>query len=158
MKHSHEAHNSTTKSHYKAFAIELLIDSVIMFFVMYAMIDTIQHLYLNNNNLYMTLMMVAPMALVMLISMRHMYQNKQLNIALYVLFAVVFLVSTYAMRTQAAVNDKQFLRAMIPHHSGAVLMCREASITDPEIVELCKGITESQSREIKQMETILKRY
>lgn len=146
------------ESHYKSLAIELLIDSVIMFFVMYTMVDSARHIYLNINNLYMTLMMVAPMALVMLAAMRHMYPNKKLNLALYALFAALFLASFYGMRVQTAVGDKQFLRSMIPHHSGAVLMCREANISDPEIVALCKGITELQTREINQMETILKRY
>ena len=61
------------------------------------------------------------------------------------------------MRTQAFVGDKEFLKSMIPHHSGAVLMCNEASITDPEIVQLCGQILESQKREINQMKTILNR-
>lgn len=143
-------------SHYKSLAVELIIDGIIMFFVMYGMIATADHLYLNTNNIYMTLMMVAPMALVMMVSMRSMYPNKKLNLALYVLFIAVFAASTYAMRTQALVGDKQFLRAMIPHHSGAILMCREAKLTDPEIVSLCEEIKKSQQREIDQMEKILK--
>jgi uncharacterized protein (DUF305 family) len=146
------------KSHYKSLSVELLIDGVIMFFVMYAMVDTAQYIYLNINNLYMTHMMVAPMALVMLIAMRHMYQNKNLNLVLYALFIGVFIVSFYAIRTQALVGDAEFLRSMIPHHSGAILMCQEANLSDPEIVELCNGIIESQQREINQMEAILKRY
>lgn len=145
------------KSHksYRHFSIELLVEAIIMLFVMYSMVDTIDHVYLNTNNLYMTLTMVAPMALVMLIAMRHMFMNKRLNLILYIVFTVIFLGSFYATRTQALVGDKQFLRAMIPHHSGAVLMCREAKITDPEIIDLCKTITESQTREINQMEKIL---
>jgi uncharacterized protein (DUF305 family) len=143
--------------HYKHLAIELLIDGGIMFLVMYAMVATGKHIYLNNNNLYMTLMMVAPMGLVMLIAMRHMYPNKKLNLVLYVVFIALFLASPYAMRTQALVGNGQFLRAMIPHHSGALLMCKESSITDPEIIALCKQIEASQSAEIAQMEKILKR-
>lgn len=146
------------QSHYKHFAVELFIEGIIMFFVMYAMVATAQHIYFNNNNLYMTLMMIAPMGLVMLISMRHMYQNKKLNLILYTLFIIVFLASFYAIRTQAVVGNKQFLLSMIPHHSGAILMCGKASISDPEILSLCKEITESQTREINQMQEILKRY
>lgn len=156
--HSVHSNEKTTNSHYKHLAVELAIDGVIMFFVMYAMLDTVQHLYLNTNTLYMTLMMVTPMALVMLIAMRHMYQNRQMNLALYAVFAVLFFGAFYAIRAQAWVGNEQFLRAMIPHHSAAVLMCRQASVTDPEIVDLCKAITESQSREIIQMQAILKRY
>ncbi|MGD9635879.1 MAG: DUF305 domain-containing protein [Pirellulales bacterium] len=62
------------------------------------------------------------------------------------------------MRTQAAVGNEQFLRAMIPHHSGAILMCGQASITDPEIVRLCEGIKRSQQQEIDQMKTMMERY
>jgi uncharacterized protein (DUF305 family) len=102
--------------------------------------------------------MAAPVTLFMLTSMWHMYPNKKMNIAFCILFALLTLGSYGAIRTQAAVGDKQFLRAMIPHHSGAILMCREANIEDTEIAELCKGIIESQQREIDHMEGILKRY
>jgi uncharacterized protein (DUF305 family) len=62
-----------------------------------------------------------------------------------------------AMRTQAGIGDREFLRSMIPHHSGAILMCREAAITDPELVALCKDIVRSQTAEIAQMEAMLHR-
>jgi uncharacterized protein (DUF305 family) len=150
-------HTGKMTSHYKSLAIELVIDAVIMFFVMYAMIDTSSHLYLNTNNVYMTLMMLAPMALVMMVAMRSRYHNKKLNMTLYAFFITLFMIATFAMRTQAAVGDKQFLRAMIPHHSGALLMCGEAKLTDPEIITLCKGIIEGQQHEIDQMQAILKR-
>ena len=68
---------------------------------------------------------------------------------------IVFGVSFYGMRTQLAVGDEQFLRSMIPHHSGAILMCQEASITDPEIQALCNEIIESQRREIAEMEALI---
>ena len=71
---------------------------------------------------------------------------------------VVFGVSYYGMRTQWAVGDEQFLKSMIPHNSGAILMCQEASITDPDIQSLCREIIDSQRREIAQMEAILDRY
>lgn len=145
-------------SHYKHFGIELLIEGIFMFFVMYAMVYSAQHVYLNINNLYMTFMMVAPMGLVMLISMRHMYQNKNLNLILYTFFIILFVVSYYAIRAQAIVDNKQFLKSMIPHHSGAILMCEKASISDPEIKTLCKEIIESQTREINQMQEMLKKY
>jgi uncharacterized protein (DUF305 family) len=71
---------------------------------------------------------------------------------------VVFAASFAAMRTQAAVGNEQFLRSMIPHHSGAILMCEQASITDPEIAALCTQIVRSQREEIARMQEILKRY
>ena len=142
---------------YRRLAVELTIDFVIMYFVMYTMIESVGHLYLNVNNVYMTLMMVAPMAVVMLVSMRSMFHMKNLNLAIGVAAVVVFAVSFLAMRTQAVVGDRQFLRSMIPHHSGAILMCEEASLSDPEIVALCRDIVASQKAEIAKMEQLLAR-
>lgn len=142
---------------YRRLAIEIGIDAVIMYFVMYTMVATIAHLYPNINNLYMTLMMVAPMTIVMIIAMRSMYKSRVANIIVCTAAVLIFVASFAAMRTQAAVGDKEFLRSMIPHHSGAILMCRKASITDPEIIKLCGEIVGSQSTEIAQMEKILAR-
>lgn len=142
---------------YRSLAFELVIDFVIMYFVMYTMIDSVGHLYLNLNSVYMTLMMVAPMAVVMLVSMRSMFRKKNLNLAIGVTAAAVFAASVFAMRTQASVGDRQFLRSMIPHHSGAILMCEEASLSDSEIVALCGDIVASQKDEIATMEQLLAR-
>jgi uncharacterized protein (DUF305 family) len=146
-----------TSGSYKALGIEMAIDFVIMYLVMYTMIESVGHLYLNVNNVYMTLMMVAPMAVVMLVSMRSMFRNKNLNLAIGVTAAAIFAASFFAMRTQASVGDRQFLRSMIPHHSGAILMCEEANLRDPEIVALCRDIVASQKAEIAKMEQLLAR-
>lgn len=151
----HKAHESKTV--YRNLAVELAIDFAIMYFVMYTMIASVGHLYLNVNNVYMTLMMVAPMAVIMLVSMRSMFRMRTWNIAIGVAAAAVFALSFVGMRTQAAVGDRQFLRSMIPHHSGAILMCEEASLTDPEIVSLCRDIVASQRAEIAKMEQLLAR-
>lgn len=143
---------------YKALIIELAIDFVIMYLVMYTMIASLEHFYLNVNNLYMTLMMVAPMAVVMLVGMRSMFPSTRLNLAIGVGAVVVFIASFTAMRTQAAVGNEQFLRSMIPHHSGAILMCEQAAITNPEISALCDQIIENQQAEITQMQAILERH
>jgi uncharacterized protein (DUF305 family) len=156
--HEHAAHRHGWKGAYGSLAIELAIDFVIMYFVMYTMIATTDHLYLNLNNVYMTLMMVAPMALVMLILMRSMFPARRLNWIIGIGAVVIFIGSYAAMRTQAAVDDKEFLRSMIPHHSGAVLMCEQADIKDPEIIALCEQIIVGQQKEIAQMQEILKRH
>jgi hypothetical protein len=153
--------NSNSQHHathsYRSLAVELAIDFVIMYLVMYTMIATLDHFRFNLNNVYMTLMMVAPMAVVMLVAMRSMFPSRRANAVVVAAAVLVFLASFGAMRTQAVVGDREFLRSMIPHHSGAILMCREAAITDPEIVALCKQIVESQQREIAQMTAILER-
>lgn len=145
------------KSHYGMLAINLIISTVIMYFVMFSMIAGFADFYNNVNMFYMALTMVAPMALLMLAMMGGMYQNKTANIALYVGFFVLFFVAFLFTRAQTFVGDEQFLRSMIPHHSGAVLMCRKAEIVDREIAELCSQIIQSQQDEIDQMRRILTR-
>lgn len=142
---------------YKRLGVELAIDFVIMYLVMYSMIATLDHFHFNLNNVYMTLMMVAPMTVVMLVAMRSMFPSRRLNLIVTAAAIVAFGASYYGMRTQALIGDSEFLRAMIPHHSGAVLMCEQAKITDPEILALCRQIVEGQQREIGQMEAILAR-
>jgi uncharacterized protein (DUF305 family) len=152
----HQSHHM--KGAYQRLSIELAVDFIIMYFVMYTMIATLDHLYLNLNNVYMTLMMLAPMAIVMLISMRSMFPSQRLNTVIVIGAVLVFIASFAAMRRQSAVGNAQFLRSMIPHHSGAILMCEQASITDSEIVKLCQDIVEAQKKEIAQMQAILDRY
>jgi uncharacterized protein (DUF305 family) len=153
-------HHAGQQSHgsYKELMAELAVDFVIMYLVMYTMIATLSDFYLNINNVYMTLMMVAPMALVMLVAMRSMFPSHRMNLVIGLGAVIVFAASFIAMRTQAAVGNEQFLRSMIPHHSGAILMCEQSSITDPEISALCDQIIESQKKEIAQMKAILERY
>ncbi len=156
--HEHGAMSADmVRKHYLMLGLNLLASGIVMYFVMYTMIDSTADLYNNLNNLYMTLMMVTSMALLMLWMMRGMYPNRALNIILYAGFALLFILSFAGMRTQALVGDRQFLRSMIPHHSGAVLMCQQAKITDPEILSLCEGIIRSQTSEIDQMKSILRR-
>lgn len=145
------------RSPYTRLAMMTLVHLAIMYAAMFAMINRGAYFYNNINMLYMAVLMAAPVTLFMLISMRHMYPNQKLNIALCVVFALLTLASYGAIRAQAGVGDRQFLRAMIPHHSGAILMCNEASIQDAEIQSLCKNIITSQQSEIDQMKVILTR-
>lgn len=142
---------------YKRLGLELAIDFAIMYLVMYSMIATLDHFHFNLNNVYMTLMMVAPMAVVMLFAMRSMFPSRRLNLIVIAAALAAFGAGYYGMRTQALIGNSEFLRAMIPHHSGALLMCEQAKITDPEILALCRQIIEGQQREIGQMEAILAR-
>jgi uncharacterized protein (DUF305 family) len=93
----------------------------------------------------------------MVLAMRHMFPSRTANIALIAGSVIVFLGSFALIRTQTTIGDRAFLRSMIPHHSGAILMCREASLKDPEIVALCRQIIRSQRSEIDQMKAILQR-
>lgn len=142
---------------YRKLFAELALDFVIMFFVMYAMIASAEHLYFNIGNVYMTLMMVAPMLALMIVFMGKMYPSPKANMMLIGLAAFIFAAGWFGMREQLGVGDTQFLRSMIPHHSGAILMCEKAKLSDPETVRLCQNIIAAQEREIAQMQTILAR-
>lgn len=146
------------QGHYKILAVNLILSTIIMYLMMFAMIDGLPEFYHNLNMFYMALMMVSPMAILMLLLMGSMYQNKKLNLALYAGFAGLFVLAFALTRTQGGIGDRQFLRSMIPHHSGAILMCREASLSDPELIRLCGDIQRSQREEIEQMKAILTRY
>ncbi len=142
-------------SSYRKLAIVMAINAVVMFLLTYALIDSLDHFHVNINRIYMTLMMVAPMVILMVIVMRSMFGNMRSNIALLVGAAAVFLGSFFLARSQTPVGNEQFLRSMIPHHSSAILMCERSSITDPRIVTLCEEIVRAQKREIAEMEAIL---
>ena len=146
------------KSMYVRFGVVLLVSLVLMFVLSMSMIRSADHFQINPSNFYMALVMVAAMAMVMLVGMWEMYENRLLNTALLAGFAVVFAGSFVLGRTETFVGNEGFLRSMIPHHSRAILVCEESSITDPEIVELCQDIVETQQREIAQMQALLERY
>lgn len=145
------------KNAYASLAVQTIVSGVIMYLVMFVMIDSLDSFYNNLNMLYMTLMMVAPMVVLMIVAMWHMFPSKAANVALLAGSLVIFAGSFALIRTQTTIGDTAFLRSMIPHHSGAILMCREASLSDPEIVRLCGEIKESQRREIDEMKAILAR-
>lgn len=154
----HDAKGDMKHDHYRHLGISTAINAVIMYLVMYTMIDGLRDFYNNINQVYMVLMMAAPMVIIMLFDMKAMYTDKKLNLILYAVSAALLVLGFIGMRTQAAVGNEQFLRAMIPHHSGAILMCGQASISDPEIIKLCEGIKRSQQSEIDQMKEMLRRY
>ncbi len=154
--HRHGGHKAMGR-HYVMLGINLTISTIIMYFVMFSMIDGTGSFFHNINMFYMALTMVAPMAILMLLMMGSMYGNKRLNLVLHAGFAVLFVAAFMAIRTQAAVGDVQFVRSMIPHHSGAILMCQEARLEDAELRQLCGEIVEAQRTEIEQMKGILAR-
>lgn len=148
------------RKHYRMLGINLIVSLAIMYLLMFSMIWSFGDLFNNNNMLYMAVTMAAPMGILMLAMMRMMYPDKRRNLILYGLFALLLIGAFWGIRAQALVNDEQFVRAMIPHHSGAITMCNRASIRDAEIRDICfkpNGIVESQTREIAQMKQILDR-
>lgn len=139
---------------YLMFWINMALGLVVMYVVMFSMIDGARDFRQNLNMFYMAVTMWAPMGIFMLATMPGMFPKKTLNLALYVLFIILTVASFAATRTQAFINDRQFIDSMIPHHSGAILMCREATLTDAELIGLCDDIMGAQRSEIEQMERI----
>jgi hypothetical protein len=140
---------------YRKLGLMALLSFVAMYGLMYAMVNSFSNVFPNYNQFYMAGLMASPMVLIELWLMRMMYPNKKLNawlIGLSVVLAVLFWVG---IRQQVAINDEQFLKSMIPHHAGAILMCNEANIKDPEIQALCKNILSGQQKEIDFMKAKL---
>jgi hypothetical protein len=133
----------------------LLLSFVSMYVLMYSMVDTFDNVFMSFNQVYMAGLMAAPMGVIELFLMGAMYRDRRLNAVVVVGSVLVFVLCWTFIRQQTAVADRQFLRSMIPHHAGAILMCEEASIQDPRIKELCKSIIAGQQHEIDQMTTML---
>ena len=107
--------------------------------------------------LYMTLLMISLMALVMMGFMQHMYKNKTTN-ALIITFSISVFIAVFAfLRNQTFVGDVQYMKAMIPHHSSAILTSQQAGITDPEVRKLADDIIKAQKEEIAEMKRMLDR-
>lgn len=150
--------NSNHKTNnYTKFGLMMLTSFVMMYGVMFLNIFTIDHLYLSTTRTYMTLLMVAPMAISMLLFMWKMYGNLKANFAIIGTAILVFVFSLYGLRTQTPIGDVQWMEAMIPHHSSAILTSGNADIKDPEVKKLAEEIIKAQEREIAEMKAMLKR-
>ena len=134
-----------------------VLSFIAMYILMYAMVDTFGNVFNSINQVYMAGLMAAPMVLIELALMRSMYPDKRLNAGIAAVAIVALIGFFLAIRTQAFVTDTQFLRSMIPHHSGAILMCSKAPIQGKELKELCQNILKSQDEEIRQMLRMLEK-
>lgn len=135
----------------------MIISFFIMYAVMFLNMDSIDHYHTSTTRVYMTILMVAPMAVVMITMMGNMYRSRKTNTGIIVAALIVFITTLAALRTQTPVNDVQYMKAMIPHHSSAIMTSKHANIKDPELRRLADSIIASQEREIKQMEAIIER-
>jgi uncharacterized protein (DUF305 family) len=154
MNAGHRQHDRAAR-HYRGLLIMGLVSFVSMYVLMYAMVNAWGNVYNNVNQVYMAGVMTSPMLIIELLVMRGMYGNRRLNLVIVAVALAVGISSFLFIRQQAAVGDRQFLRSMIPHHAGAILMCREAPLRDPEIQALCRAIISSQQSEIDQMKAKL---
>lgn len=140
----------------KLFAI-MITSFLIMYGVMFLNTDRFDHVYLSLSRTYMTLLMVLPMPVVMLLIMRSMFPNKKWNIRIITGCMILFVLVLLFLKTQTLVGDRQYLKAMIPHHSSAIMTSKNAKINDPEVRDLSLQIIRSQEAEITQMKNLLEK-
>lgn len=140
-----------TQTMWKKLGLMTLLSFVAMYGLMYLMVDTLENIYPNFNQFYMAAVMTAAMVIIEVIVMGAMYEDRRIKIIVlgfsFIALAVFFMFT----RKQVAISDKEFLKSMIPHHGGAVLMCKNSNLKDSEIKELCRSITSGQQSEIDFM-------
>ena len=143
--------------HYVHLLIMTVLSFAAMYVLMYAMVNSLDNVFANVNQFYMAGLMAAAMVAIEIGVMWSMYPSRRANAAIVVAGLAALAAFWGLIRAQSAVADEQFLKSMIPHHAGAILMCRKAALQDAEIQALCKEIVSSQQREIAQMKSILAR-
>jgi hypothetical protein len=141
--------------HYVKFGMMIAVSTIIMFGLMYLNVFQLDHIFYSETRVYMALVMGSAMAIVMLLFMWKMYKNKKLNYLILAGSAVVFAVSLWLARSQATIEDTAWMKAMIPHHSIAILTSERASISDPRVKKLSEDIIEAQRREIDKMKKLI---
>lgn len=135
----------------------MAVSFVIMYAVMFLNADLFDHVMLSTTRTYMTILMVAPMAVSMLLFMWGMYENKKVNFMILGAAVILFIATLAMLRNQTLIADVQWMKAMIPHHSSAIMVSQKAHLKDPEAQQLAKDIIEAQKKEIAQMKAMIKR-
>jgi hypothetical protein len=140
---------------YARFAAMVATSTVAMFGLMYLNTFQLDHVYFSETRVYMALVMGAAMAIVMLAFMRHMYKRRWINLGVVAASVIVFSAALWLVRSQRTVEDVSWMKAMIPHHSIAILTSERARISDPRARKLADQIIESQRREIDEMKALI---
>ena len=142
-------------SKYLHFATMIATSTAIMFGLMYLNTYEVSHVFWSETRFYMALYMGAMMAIVMLAFMIKMYTSKAANLSIFVGAALLFVVALFLVRSQTTVQDTSWMRAMIPHHSIAILTSSRAEITDPRVRKLADDIIKAQKLEIDEMKALI---
>jgi len=140
---------------YFRFAAMIATSTVAMYIMMYLNTYAIDHVYWSQTRMWMAIYMGAGMAVIMLAYMLGMYRSKGINTAIFIGAVLVFAASVYLLRSQRTVDDVAWMRAMIPHHSIAILTSERAQIADPRVRELADEIIATQRREIALMQDLI---
>ncbi len=140
---------------YLRFGLMILTSTLIMYGLMYLNTYELSHVYFSETRVYMAIMMGAVMAIVMMLFMWKMYKNKKLNSIILTGSVVVFGLMLFLVRSQTTVNEVSWMRAMIPHHSIAILTSERANLEDERVQQLADEIIEAQVEEIAEMEALI---
>ncbi|QQP90905.1 DUF305 domain-containing protein [Skermanella sp. TT6] len=140
---------------YARFAAMILVSTVVMFILMYLNTYEVEHIFYSQTRTWMAIVMGAAMAIIMMLFMRKMYGNNTVNIAILIGGAVVFSGALWLVRSQETVTDVSYMKAMIPHHSIAIMTSERAHIRDPRVRQLADQIIEAQVREIAEMKQLI---
>jgi uncharacterized protein (DUF305 family) len=140
---------------YARFAAMIATSTAVMFGLMYLNTYAWDHVYFSETRAYMALVMGGAMAVVMLAFMLGMYTNRKVNVAIFAGGVVLALGALWLVRSQETVRDVSWMRAMIPHHSIAILTSERAHLEDPRVRKLADEIIEAQRREIAEMKALI---
>lgn len=140
---------------YIKFGLMILTSTVIMYILMFLNVFEFTDVKFSETRVYMAIMMGAVMAVIMILFMWKMYKNKKVNSIILAASIVVFGVSLWLVRSQTTVDDTSYMKAMIPHHSIAILTSERANISDPRVRELADGIIKTQKEEIQLMNNLI---
>lgn len=140
---------------YAKFGLMILTSTIVMFGLMYLNTYQLDHVFFSETRFYMAFVMGASMAVIMLAFMLGMYNNRSANIAIFVGSIIVFIFALWLVRSQTTVDQVSYMKAMIPHHSIAILTSERARISDPRVRKLADGIISAQRREIAEMKALI---
>ena len=142
-------------SSYARFGTMIATSTLVMFALMYLNTFALDHVFFSQTRAWMALVMGATMAVIMLGFMLGMYKNSRANVAIFVASALIFAGSLWLVRSQETVYDVSYMKAMIPHHSIAIMTSERAHLRDPRVRKLADGIIAAQVREIAEMKNLI---
>ncbi len=140
---------------YTRFLAMIATSTVVMWMLMYSTAYQFDHVTWSQTRFWMALYMGATMAIIMLAFMLRMYEDKKKNMAIFAASALVIIAGLFLARSQTTVGDVSWMKAMIPHHSIAILTSERAEISDPRVRQLADEIIEAQRREIAEMKSLI---
>ena len=144
-----------TMKMYARFGGMIATSTAVMFGLMYLNVYQWDHVFFSQTRTYMALLMGAAMAVIMLSFMLNMHRDRRVNIGIFAGSIITFALALWLVRSQRTVGDVSWMKAMIPHHSIAILTSERARLTDPRVRALSEQIIESQRKEIEEMKALI---